>query len=1584
MMNWLRTFKGFILTSALCVCAGAGHASSLPPINLDAYTKSYIAPMSANDEHVVISGKSFDLVTYQPLSSKESDALKAFCSDVFSRDLDYAQASRIVPVIRDALGALGYSKAQVRLEAPSAGHPRIAARLAEGWNKPKSVNLSVFRPALEMAARTYYTTAAGAAMRNLNDSSAKDPIQPKVAPKDYSGVRPSVLIANSHPLAFPVPAKTDKIATLAKDNGKITKDEPKSPEKRAEAMLQAAAKKADEQKTAGMIAKAQSAASFAKSYADAADKKVFLKAAASGWASAQANDWIASLLEGYKGVNAQIDFGISQLETVTPSGKILVPFVNKPKYVVFAQGGALQSSGDRTIVHGGLGARFYPEAKSKSDSGRYMFGFNNVYDFDVSRGHKRMSVGAEFMTNAVFLAANWYQRLSGWKSSRDFENGMIEERPANGFDLNAKYFVPRHKGLGRLALTGSVTHWIGRDISPFGNTEHLENSPWVYSGGLEWQPVPAITASLKHAVSDGGHSNTSVNVSFNVPLGAVELPRAFDPDADNLASGMNVNESRSMFITRDYQMPLQYRSQPGKFTIRYCGLTGDDTHCFEVLDGFGRPAAGAVVRVTASDPCVKFNNNGVYTVDPSGHFYVKVLTSCTPKTSITIHAGDTSITIDIEVRKLDLTIQAVPSTIARYKHSIVTLKGLPDSAGVPVTWSLSGAGSLNNGSKNIGITGFATVEFVPDSSAGADYQAVVTATVNGSKFSAPILVKFYGSGSGDGDSPLKFDLKGRDYIEGNEILTISYPGLEPGATIEWSSSGDGTLCLGADGSDQGQNFTSEVNENGTAVMYIKAADVDQGAITITAKTPDGNLASAHVSVNVKSFIATATGPSVTAAGDPFTLKLAALKPGTEVTWPQALMANPQASSSVVADDGTASMTYTTLSDAYSGKITGLKAKYYRNVGASAQADFPEITLTEYTPVISSFPEYFSGNDSFILTLTGVKPGYPVIWSVKSGSATLTDAQNVADSSGVATVKVTGVDPYTGTVEISATAMGQEVVSKGTYHTWGAVFNLPTFTSIYGKTTNLDYNGGVWSFSVSGMLPGSEVSLTGVDVKTVKADSTGTATFDNLPQRQSDGEIKLTYIEKGSETTTVTQSVTVASYPLTLSAGKTTLNAYADDAQTLDSTTVTLSGCKPGANVTWKITGDGSLSSVVTVADSQGNATAVVNSRSPFTTPPEVSASSLGGTAQINFTFSVTTYAPNVVMPSFTSIYGKTTSLDYAETWTMKVANVLPKSKVTVSSAALGTKSVKADSTGTATFSNLSAQTAGGSVNVNYLSSGITYADTSASYSVADYPVTLKVNKTALNAYGANAQTMDSAVATVSGCKPGASVTWSVSGNGTLSNIVTTADSSGNATAVVNSAAPFTNAPVVTASSLNHSAQVRFSYSLTTYTPAFALPTFKSIYNKTTNLDYDGGAWSFAVTGLLPGSRASITGVASQTVTVDNSGKATFSNIPQRESAGTISLTYLSKGTTNGTSSASVSVADYPLTASADKTEIFADDTSTVTISGGKPGAAVTFSSTGDGTVISKSSNFDNSGNAYLKVQGRSPYSTSITVTATSI
>ena len=1555
-----RTIRRLGLCAAAFLwCLPAWPGPGLPPINFDAWPQGFVAPASMASETAVLRGKTFDLVSRQPVSRQEGEALRGLFSGTFDRELTYAQASRMVPVVHDAFAALGYSKPRVIMEARASGHPCIAVELSGGWQKPGKADLSRLAPAVEMASRDYYTTSEGAAMRSLGPESnspflkAAPPRSPAVpsapgslpsfkapAPAPASagletdakdlpasatskagvsaahaslpaaatsaaqglakgGVdgkeKASSLLAGNNSLsASKDPVKAEGEAAQARAKASVPgfgADDPSSPEGRAEAMLKAAGEKAQKARAGEIVATARTAVSYAQGYAQAQDKAAFMKAAASNWASSQANDYIASLLEGYKGVNAQIDFGLSQLETLNPSGKILVPFVNKPKYVVFGQGGAVQAQQDRTIVHAGLGARFYPEALSKSQSGSYMLGVNTVLDLDVSRGHKRMSFGGEFMTDKLFLAANWYQRLTGWKHSPDFSSGMVEERPANGFDLRFKGFLPRRAGLGRLAATGSVTHWIGNDIAPFGNHDDLENDPWIYEAGLEWQPVPAITASVKHAVTDGGHSNTSVNLGFSIPLGAVDLPRAFDPDADNLASGMNVNESRSMFITRDYLMPLQYRAEPGKFSIRYCGLSGSDRHCFEVRDGLGRPAEGAVVRVTPSDKCVKLSNGGVYTADISGRFYVQVLSSCTPRTKITVKAGDSELTIDIEMRKLDLSIAASPASIPRYKHSIVTLSGLPDSAGVPVSWSLSGAGALLAASKAIGSDGKATAEFAPDANASADYTASVTATVNGTKYSAPVLVRIYGGGSGD--SPIKFNLGGRDCIEGNEVLELSYPGLEPGAEIKWAVSGDGKLCLGADGSDEGTSFSSTVDADGVAVMHVKASDVDSGTIEITAQTPDGNLASAKASVNIKSYIATASAPEYTAAGDNFTLKLSGLKPGTSVSWAEALFAKPASVSSTAGGDGTASMQYTTIADAYSGKITGIKATYYRNVAATSVADFSDILLTEYhswDPSIS-VTQKVAYKESSLVSLSGLKPGSVAKLSVDSSSVQLAETELTADADGNAR------------------------------------------TTAYGVTDEA-----VTSFTVS-----AEVLVNSAQTKVI--------------------------------------SGTTGIYQLSLSAGKTQLDGYADDAVTLDSTLATLSGGQPGATVAWRIEGDGSLSSVQSVFDADGKATAVVNSRSPFAAPPTVTAEAMGTSKSITFSYKLTTYAPTVVMPTFTSIYGNTTNLDYKKPWTLKVANVLPKSKVTVSSAALGTKTVKADSSGTAEFKDLGGQSSGGAVKVTYLSRGTEYADTSASYTVASYPLAITSAKASLDAYGSSASSPDASLMTITGGQPGAAVGWGVSGDGSLSSAQSKFDEAGKATAVLSSKSGYAAAPVVTGTSLDKTASATVPYKLTTYVPSVALPSFTSIYGRTTNLDYEGGNWSFSVSGLLPGSTASITGPASQSATVASNGVATFSGLPQQTAGGGITLTYLKSGTSNAQASASYTVASYPLSMATDKTEIYGNETFTATVTGGKPGAAVSWSITGSGQYTAKASNFNAQGVATATVQGIDPYSATITVSA---
>ena len=69
------------------------------------------------------------------------------------------------------------------------------------------------------------------------------------------------------------------------------------------------------------------------------------------------------------------------------------------------------------------------------------------YDYDFSRGHRRLGLGTEAWTDYLKLSGNYYHPLSDWKESEDFE--FYEERPARDgiFGLKAGcHFIHRSVG----------------------------------------------------------------------------------------------------------------------------------------------------------------------------------------------------------------------------------------------------------------------------------------------------------------------------------------------------------------------------------------------------------------------------------------------------------------------------------------------------------------------------------------------------------------------------------------------------------------------------------------------------------------------------------------------------------------------------------------------------------------------------------------------------------------------------------------------------------------------------------------------------------------------------------------------------------------------------------------------------------------------------------------------------------------------------------------------------------------------------------------------------------------------------------
>ena len=147
---------------------------------------------------------------------------------------------------------------------------------------------------------------------------------------------------------------------------------------------------------AGLNALAAAAPSL-QSMAEAEDQRQWMLSTAQSFVEGQVNSSLNSAVGAVvSGANSQISLGYDDEERdMKLSGKVLIPIISEPAYTFFTQTGLTEGDNDRTLLHAGLGMRFYPEAEDFENAGSYMFGINTVYDYDLSRCHRRISLGGE-------------------------------------------------------------------------------------------------------------------------------------------------------------------------------------------------------------------------------------------------------------------------------------------------------------------------------------------------------------------------------------------------------------------------------------------------------------------------------------------------------------------------------------------------------------------------------------------------------------------------------------------------------------------------------------------------------------------------------------------------------------------------------------------------------------------------------------------------------------------------------------------------------------------------------------------------------------------------------------------------------------------------------------------------------------------------------------------------------------------------------------------------------------------------------------------------------------------------------------
>ncbi|MDU5712608.1 MAG: inverse autotransporter beta domain-containing protein [Citrobacter freundii] len=259
--------------------------------------------------------------------------------------------------------------------------------------------------------------------------------------------------------------------------------------------------------------------------------------------SAQATKEVVEWLQKYG--NARIQLNVDDAFSLKDSSfDFLYPWIDTKQHVLFSQT-SLHRTDDRTQTNIGMGYRYFTADNS-------MLGANLFYDYDLSRHHARMGAGVEYWRDYLHAGANAYLRLSKWKDSHDLDD--YQERPADGWDIYTQGWLPSYPQLG---ASLKYEKYYGKNVGLFGS-DHLQENPYAFTGGISYTPVPLVTLSAEHKQGQSNTHDSRFGVEINYRPG---IPLAKQLDSDNVALMREVQHGRYDFVERNNNIVLEYRKK---------------------------------------------------------------------------------------------------------------------------------------------------------------------------------------------------------------------------------------------------------------------------------------------------------------------------------------------------------------------------------------------------------------------------------------------------------------------------------------------------------------------------------------------------------------------------------------------------------------------------------------------------------------------------------------------------------------------------------------------------------------------------------------------------------------------------------------------------------------------------------------------------------------------------------------------------------------------------------------------------------------------------------------------------------------
>ena len=156
---------------------------------------------------------------------------------------------------------------------------------------------------------------------------------------------------------------------------------------------------------------------------------------------------------------------------------------------------------NRYVGNVGLGYRFLTDDESM------MIGFNSFYDLDITKGHKRASVGFEARASTLDFNFNQYYALTGMREVLGrHQSNATEEQSLGGLDYRLASQLPY--------MPWAEISWKGYQIESDKASDNIKGD--IYSLGLALTPSLQLDLS-KDQGSTGAEDVQGGNLSFIYP-----------------------------------------------------------------------------------------------------------------------------------------------------------------------------------------------------------------------------------------------------------------------------------------------------------------------------------------------------------------------------------------------------------------------------------------------------------------------------------------------------------------------------------------------------------------------------------------------------------------------------------------------------------------------------------------------------------------------------------------------------------------------------------------------------------------------------------------------------------------------------------------------------------------------------------------------------------------------------------------------------------------------------------------------------------------------------------------------------------